>query len=525
MLGSGINKKSVGPVAGQRPKVALQPGRSLMDWIRLGASGQDLQGFSGVIKEVTMEELKKHNKVDDCWMLLRGKVYNVTAYMEFHPGGIPELMRAAGQDGTEFFDEVHKWVNIESMLSKCFIGPIEDNAASKKKDYELSVKKLLKPASDILLQDATEKSDNNKRNIPRYEWYQDENTITLVIYTKSKDITEKDLVIDCSDGKNLDCKILFVEKFYHIHIALENAISDIKVKAPTNSSGKLEVILSKSQTGLKWNSLGQKLNGNGQLCDDKDRNLIKRPCTVAAISQVTSNTKLFSIQLPDRVYYHAPIGHHVILEADVEGLLVGKNYTVALETLKEEISRCEEDTHAYLHLMIKNYEDGALTPVLDKLLTGDTVSVSDPIGTFTLSRLKMAKQIFMIAAGTGLTPMIRIIDFIIHDKSVDRNGYLLFANRHESDILWRNELEWVASNHNDRFHVKYILSRPSNEWAGLRGRIAKDVLMDFLGNIQKSDVEEDLLVCICGSDDFTMLMKSHLLELKYTETMIHSFLG
>ena len=31
--------------------------------------------------------------------------------------------------------------------------------------------------------------------------------------------------------------------------------------------------------------------------------------------------------------------------------------------------------------------------------------------------------------------------------------------------------------------------------------------MDFLGNIQKSDVEEDILVCICGSDDFTMLMK------------------
>ena len=74
MLGSGINKKSVGPVAGKRPKVALQPGRSLMDWIRLGASGQDLQGFSGVNKEVTMVELKKHNKVDDCWMLLRGRI-------------------------------------------------------------------------------------------------------------------------------------------------------------------------------------------------------------------------------------------------------------------------------------------------------------------------------------------------------------------------------------------------------------------------------------------------------------------
>ena len=35
-----------------------------------------------------------------------GKVYNVTPYMEYHPGGIEELMRGAGQDGTLLFDEV-----------------------------------------------------------------------------------------------------------------------------------------------------------------------------------------------------------------------------------------------------------------------------------------------------------------------------------------------------------------------------------------------------------------------------------
>ena len=78
MLGTGINVSttSVGPVAGKRPKVALQPGRSLMDWIRLGASGKDIQGFGGKKMTVTMEELAKHDKIDDCWMLLRGKIHN-----------------------------------------------------------------------------------------------------------------------------------------------------------------------------------------------------------------------------------------------------------------------------------------------------------------------------------------------------------------------------------------------------------------------------------------------------------------
>ena len=41
-----------------------------------------------------------------CMSLLTGRVYNITPYMDFHPGGVPELMRAAGKDGTKLFDEV-----------------------------------------------------------------------------------------------------------------------------------------------------------------------------------------------------------------------------------------------------------------------------------------------------------------------------------------------------------------------------------------------------------------------------------
>ena len=35
-----------------------------------------------------------------------GRVYNVSPYMDFHPGGVDELMRGAGKDGTDLFDDV-----------------------------------------------------------------------------------------------------------------------------------------------------------------------------------------------------------------------------------------------------------------------------------------------------------------------------------------------------------------------------------------------------------------------------------
>lgn len=128
--------------AGQGPRKKVPPGTgfSHIDWVRtlslesdgsgapiflqvrLQSSGQDLAGLGGRYLKVTKEELMKHNRVDDCWMVLRGKVatitsnfsslshsplqvYNVTPYLRFHPGGVEELMRGAGRDATRLFGE------------------------------------------------------------------------------------------------------------------------------------------------------------------------------------------------------------------------------------------------------------------------------------------------------------------------------------------------------------------------------------------------------------------------------------
>ena len=44
--------------------------------------------------------------------------------MKFHPGGVDQLMRAAGmeKDGEKLFNEVHPWVSWENMLGECLVG-------------------------------------------------------------------------------------------------------------------------------------------------------------------------------------------------------------------------------------------------------------------------------------------------------------------------------------------------------------------------------------------------------------------
>lgn len=102
-----------------------------MDWIRLGSSGVDLTGFKGVPQVISLKELAKHNQRNDAWIAIRGMtafkqhkttknnlinffhllfyvgvVYNITRYMDFHPGGVPELMKGVGTDATKMFDDV-----------------------------------------------------------------------------------------------------------------------------------------------------------------------------------------------------------------------------------------------------------------------------------------------------------------------------------------------------------------------------------------------------------------------------------
>jgi cytochrome b involved in lipid metabolism len=48
-------------------------------------------------KQFTTEEVKQHNKKEDCWIILDGKVYDVTKFLEDHPGGEEVVIDCAGE--------------------------------------------------------------------------------------------------------------------------------------------------------------------------------------------------------------------------------------------------------------------------------------------------------------------------------------------------------------------------------------------------------------------------------------------
>ena len=131
---------STGSGRAKSKKIKLGPGFSQMDWIRLNSRAKDMNGLGGKppSKAITRAELRKHNSQYDCWMVLHGKVYNVTKYIPYHPGGFDEVMRGAGIDGTKLFDDNHSWVSIDGFLEKCYVGDFLDD--DNKKDDEAVTK-------------------------------------------------------------------------------------------------------------------------------------------------------------------------------------------------------------------------------------------------------------------------------------------------------------------------------------------------------------------------------------------------
>ncbi|OTB00713.1 hypothetical protein M426DRAFT_324073 [Hypoxylon sp. CI-4A] len=123
-------------------KVTLEPGRSPLDWARLANSpASDLRnlGPGAPYLRVTPSVLKRQTgrKGKDAWTVLGGRVYNITPYLPFHPGGEPELLRCAGRDGSKLFGEIHPWVNYETMLSSCMIGLfVEEHEAKSSGDMD-----------------------------------------------------------------------------------------------------------------------------------------------------------------------------------------------------------------------------------------------------------------------------------------------------------------------------------------------------------------------------------------------------
>ncbi|KVI11557.1 cytochrome B5-like protein [Cynara cardunculus var. scolymus] len=76
------------------------------------------------VKAYNKDEVSLHNKRTDCWIIIKEKVYDVTPYVEEHPGG-DAILAHAGDDSTEGFFGPQHATRVFDMIDDFYIGDLE----------------------------------------------------------------------------------------------------------------------------------------------------------------------------------------------------------------------------------------------------------------------------------------------------------------------------------------------------------------------------------------------------------------
>lgn len=76
-------------------------------------------------KEFSMEEVAKHNKKDDLWVVVKGVVMDLTGWLDEHPGGPQAIMNFMGRDATEEFEMLHDDEVIPKYAPQQVIGRVK----------------------------------------------------------------------------------------------------------------------------------------------------------------------------------------------------------------------------------------------------------------------------------------------------------------------------------------------------------------------------------------------------------------
>ncbi|XP_073945939.1 cytochrome b5-like isoform X1 [Choristoneura fumiferana] len=73
---------------------------------------------------ITTAEVKKHNHKDSVWMIIHNDVYDVTNFLDEHPGGEETLLDSAGKEASQDFEDVGHSEDARELMKKYKIGTL-----------------------------------------------------------------------------------------------------------------------------------------------------------------------------------------------------------------------------------------------------------------------------------------------------------------------------------------------------------------------------------------------------------------
>ena len=250
----------------------------------------------------------------------------------------------------------------------------------------------------------------------------------------------------------------------------------------------------------------------------------KRNVRLIRKKKLTHNTYELTFKIPEDNNFGLRIGEHITIYSDNPNK--SSKLWNGLDDLETESIIKRKYTPIKIHkgyfkLAIKEYkpsdtypDGGKMSQMLAKLKVNDSIVISGPNGHNTYlghgrmmvyNKIIEANHIYMICAGTGLTPMYNILWNILESPQDKTVITMLYVNKTQQDIMLNRKLLKLQKKYPKQYHLYNCLTKDSNSKADYHGRPDKEILEKIISKSKS-------IIMLCGPKSFVNSIYSNLKE-------------
>lgn len=198
-------------------------------------------------------------------------------------------------------------------------------------------------------------------------------------------------------------------------------------------------------------------------------------------------------------------GQYVTIQADLDGSVLRRAYSI-----------CSTPSSGELRVSVKEVPKGRFSQFANrKLKAGDVLDVTAPEGRFTLETADSEKEYIAFVAGSGITPVISMIQSVMENEPGSR-FVLVYGNKSKDRTMFRDRLDELIGVHGDRLKVHYVFSQKISDKAFF-GRIDRDLVKKVL---DRDGVDSFDQFFLCGPEEMIDTVKEELKKRGVSEDRI-----
>ncbi|MFX1256014.1 MAG: FAD-binding oxidoreductase [Promethearchaeota archaeon] len=258
---------------------------------------------------------------------------------------------------------------------------------------------------------------------------------------------------------------------------------------------------------------------SGQIRPLSSRYIIETIGVVSEMIRQTPSVQTLRLKTPylspeERPFRFKP-GQFILVRPFIEHLnkKVPRSYSISSSPTRS----MKED--GYFDLTVRQTQTPTVSKWLNDRKVGDEIPFRGPYGSFIWDpEDPNSEQIFMLAGGSGITPMKSILEFI-SDMNLPNKATLLYSSRTQEDIIFKKEVPQLAEkSKNIQIIITLTREPPDSNWKGSRGRFGLEEIKKVL-KTNNYDLAKTMFD-VCGTPGFTKGMCQNLEEIGIEENRI-----